>query len=95
LKGKPYFAFPAQPYIVRNDDSASAKYLDKQYDRIITSAKGSLFKYLHFRTIGAVEFQTVCSLWDGKGYHNVHAHTTGTGETAAQQRCVLTIESSM
>jgi hypothetical protein len=31
----------------------------------------------------------------GKGYHNVHAHTTGTGETAAQQRCVLSIESSM
>jgi hypothetical protein len=35
------------------------------------------------------------SLWDGKGYHNVHAHATGTGETAAQQRCVLSIESSM
>jgi hypothetical protein len=35
------------------------------------------------------------SMWDGKGYHNVHAHTTGTGETAAQQRCVLSIESSM
>jgi hypothetical protein len=35
------------------------------------------------------------NLWDGKGYHNVHAHTTGTGETAAQQRCVLSIESSM
>jgi hypothetical protein len=24
-------------------------------------------------------------MWDGKGYHNVHAHTTGTGETAAKK----------
>jgi hypothetical protein len=34
-------------------------------------------------------------LLDGKGYHGMHAHTIGTGETAAHQRCVLGIESSM
>jgi hypothetical protein len=34
-------------------------------------------------------------VWVGKGYHGVHAHTIGTVETAAQQRCVLSIESSM
>jgi hypothetical protein len=35
------------------------------------------------------------SVLDGKGYHGMHTHTIGTGETAAHQRCVLGIESSM
>jgi hypothetical protein len=29
---------------------------------------------------------------DSKSYHGVHAHMIGTGETAAQQWCVLSIE---
>jgi hypothetical protein len=33
-------------------------------------------------------------LLDSKGYHGVHAHMIGTRETAAQQWCVLSIESS-
>jgi hypothetical protein len=32
------------------------------------------------------------SMSDSKGYHGVHAHMIGTGETAAQQWCVLSIE---
>jgi hypothetical protein len=32
---------------------------------------------------------------DSKGYHNMHAHTIKTAETTAQQKCVLSIESSM
>jgi hypothetical protein len=31
-------------------------------------------------------------LWDSKGYHGVHEHMIGTGGTAAQQWCVLSIE---
>jgi hypothetical protein len=54
-------------------------------------------------TIAAI-FGTICAFcanWDyrimlnNKSYHNVHAHTIETAETTAQQKCVLSIESSM
>jgi hypothetical protein len=54
-------------------------------------------------TIAAI-FGTICAFcanWnyrivlDSKGYHDVHAHTIETAETIAQQKCLLSIESSM
>jgi hypothetical protein len=54
-------------------------------------------------TIAAI-FGIICAFcvnWDyrivldSKGYHVMHAYTIGMAETIAQQKCVLSIESSL
>jgi hypothetical protein len=58
IKGKPLFARPTRTYS-GHYDPYFADFLNEEYNRIIASISWLGYRFLHFKTIGAVEFQTV------------------------------------
>jgi hypothetical protein len=58
IKGRPTFALPTRIYS-GHYDPYFADFLNEEYNRIITGTSWLGCRCLHFKTIGAVEFQTV------------------------------------
>jgi hypothetical protein len=56
IKGQPVFARPVRRYTSLRYDPYVADFLNEEYNHIIASTR---WRFLHFKTIGAVEFQTV------------------------------------
>jgi hypothetical protein len=60
IKGNPVFAEPAREFEMNGNNSDFALYLNEEYNYINARNRWWGFRYVHFKTIGAIEFQTVC-----------------------------------
>jgi hypothetical protein len=60
IKGNPVFAKPAREFDTSGSESDFALYLSEEYNYINAKNRWWGFRFLHFKAIGAIEFQTVC-----------------------------------
>jgi len=58
IRGRPVFAPHVQKYWTGGHDRNFTAFLNREYRRIISTTSGYIGSILHFKTIGAVEFQT-------------------------------------